>query len=74
MTDTRPNPCEPQRAEQPLRLVLELKTDGDIPSGTVEPASASPPIVFHGWIGLMSAISRLLADPPSIPPPEGPRA
>jgi hypothetical protein len=62
MTAMRRNSDETQHAEQPFRLVLELKAEGDIPSGTVGPVSGSPPIAFHGWIGLMSAISRLRAD------------
>jgi hypothetical protein len=47
----------------PRPLVLELTlTDGEPLSGTVGPRGGQPPLTFHGWIALMSAIHILRAD------------
>jgi hypothetical protein len=44
-------------------LVLELSlAEGDPVSGTVGVAGAEPPMPFHGWIDLMSAINSLRAE------------
>jgi hypothetical protein len=57
-----PHDGEPPASGPVLRLVLELTVgDGEAASGTVRLAAGSPPIGFHGWIGLMSAISDLCA-------------
>jgi hypothetical protein len=46
-----------------LCLVLELSLGGGDPvSGTVGVAGGPPPVPFHGWIDLMSAINTLRAN------------
>jgi hypothetical protein len=46
-----------------LCLVLELSLAGGDPvSGTVGVAGGPPPVPFHGWIDLMSAINTLRAN------------
>jgi hypothetical protein len=42
-----------------LVLVLDLDADGETVRGTIGPADGSRPTGFHGWIGLMSAITDL---------------
>ncbi len=42
-----------------IRLVLDLDADGETVRGTIGPAGGPRPIGFHGWIGLMSAITDL---------------
>jgi len=45
-----------------LKLVLELSlTGGDPITGSIGAAGEGPPVRFHGWIGLMSAINSLRA-------------
>ncbi len=52
----------PGPAGQALCLVLELSlADGNPVSGTVGVAGGPPPVPFHGWIDLMSAINTLRA-------------
>ena len=53
----------PGPAGQALVLVLKLSPDGGDPvSGTVGLADGPPPVPFHGWIDLMSAINTLRAN------------
>ena len=42
-----------------IHLVLDLDADGETVRGTIGPGDGSRPTGFHGWIGLMSAITDL---------------
>lgn len=49
--------------EAALTLIMELSlTGGDPITGSVGVAGESRPMLFHGWIDLMSAINSLRAD------------
>jgi hypothetical protein len=49
--------------EAALALILELSlTGGDPITGSIGVAGEAPPVLFHGWIDLMSAINSLRAD------------
>jgi len=49
--------------EAALNLVLALSLTGADPiSGSVGVAGGAPPLLFHGWIDLMSAINSLRAE------------
>jgi hypothetical protein len=52
----------PEPAQEAFPLVLELSlAPGDPVSGTVGVIGGPPPVPFHGWIDLMSAINTLRA-------------
>jgi hypothetical protein len=49
--------------EAALTLVLELSlTEADPITGSIGVEGGAPPVLFHGWIDLMSAINSLRAD------------
>jgi hypothetical protein len=54
-------------ATRPLVLELTL-ADGEPLSGTVGLPGCQPPLAFHGWIDLMTAIHMLRADRVRDPP------
>jgi hypothetical protein len=54
---------EPGGEAAALTLVLELSlTAGDPITGSIGVAGGPSPVLFHGWIDLMSAINTLRAD------------
>lgn len=61
---TRPEWDRPEPGgEAALTLVLELSLTGADPiTGSIGVAGGPPPMLFHGWIDLMSAINSLCAD------------
>jgi hypothetical protein len=61
--NSRPDCGRPEPGgEAALTVVLRLSlTDDDPITGTVGVADGPPPVLFHGWIALMSAINGLRA-------------
>jgi hypothetical protein len=56
----QPPSARPRPVPRPLVLELTI-ADGEPLSGTVGSAGGEPPLAFHGWIDLMSAIRLLRA-------------